>query len=126
MKETTDKLVLYLSEKKENNKSLISTRQELANFLGVSHQLLYNRFKKHNWSHTDILALEELFTTLFRGNELTLKVKSYLNENKKIKRKGYWTRSDAAKHLGISTSLLYQRMKKHNWKDSEKLKIDNL
>lgn len=126
MKETTDKLILHLSKKKESNQSLISTRQELAKFMGISHQLLYNRFDLHDWSNTDIMALSELFESNLKGRELTKKVKAFLKTNKKTKRKGYWTRSDAAKYLKISTSLLYKRMKKHNWKDSEKLKIDKL
>jgi hypothetical protein len=127
MKETTDKLVLYLANKKENNQSLVTTIQGLGKFMGVSHQLIYNRFENHDWSETDILALSELFKVKdLKGKRLTNKIKSFLKENKKKKRKGYWTRSDAAKHLKISTSLLFQRMKLHNWNDNEKLKIEKL
>lgn len=130
MKRTTKKLINHFNRQKERiNKEvegLVLTIYGIAKHIGMSHQYVHSRLKDHNWSNTDVLALGELFKTEgLGGKELTLQVRIFLKENKKKKKK-LWTRADAAKYLGISTSLLYQRMKKHNWKDSEKLKIDNL
>jgi len=128
MKEYSKKLLFYLETKKKNA-IILSTRKELASHLGISHQQLYNLFKTHAWSNTDIYALSQLFsfdTNYIRGIDLTKEIYQFLTEQRIKKRKEYWTKKDAADYLGLSVVSLYKRFKKHDWKEHEILKIKKL
>lgn len=125
-KKITQRLITVLNKKKVKG-NFIATRMDLAKYLGESHQTIYNRLELNNWSYSDSYALKGLFEfNQVSGLMLTGLVEDYLKKQKIEKRKLIMTRMDVAKYLGISISLLYQRMGKHNWTEEEIYKINKL
>src|SRR5687767_13191958 len=104
-KATTIKLQKYLKANRRKKDEIICTIDRLAEYMGVSHQYPYNRFKDHKWSDTDRFALSKLMPEksciILESTQLTKSIFEFLEEQKIERRKGYVTVGQVAKKLNI-------------------------
>lgn len=122
----TKKVKTFLTE----NRKLVfkSSWKSLSKHLGISHQHIYTRLRKHNWTKSEIYALGKLFEINLcdKNQKITEKAIEFIDSEKKRRNDSVWTRKKMAKHLKMSISLLYQRFDNGNWKEDEKVKIKKL